>query len=99
MKIFGAFDKFFYWIGQNGLMNSDAEQQCQIRAPLDDTTFVTTADGLVSFIRLLGNRKIVGEAEFEEACDALTGKLKSYFKVGSGAQHMILTPLNSTPPR
>jgi intracellular multiplication protein IcmB len=87
MRMFASLDRFFYWIGQNGLLNSDAEQQCQLRAPLDDTTFTTTADGFVSFIRLLGNRKVVGPREFEEACEALTQKLRSYLKVGTGRQH------------
>lgn len=87
MRIFGGLDKLFYWIGQNAFLNSDAEQQCQLRAPLDNTSFVTTADGLVSFIRLLGNRQIVGETEFYDACEELTNKLKAYFRMANGQQH------------
>jgi hypothetical protein len=87
MKFFGSLDRFFYWVGQNGLMNSDAGLQCQLRAPIDNHTFTTSGDGLVSFIRLLGNRQIVGDEEFESACADFSGKLKSYLSIGNGRQH------------
>lgn len=87
MNFFEIVEKGFYWIGQNGLLNSDAEKQCQINAAIDERTFVTTSDAVISFIRLYGTAKVIGAEEFDTAVEGITRKLAAYMKMGTGSQH------------
>lgn len=81
--LFDAVERGLYWI-TSFMMEGDIESHCQIRAPLDDETLITTSDDLMSVIEIRGSLKLVGAPEFERMAGTLANVLSSLMKSGSG---------------
>jgi len=84
--MFDAMERGLYWLSSM-FVDNDAGLNCKLRAPVDNHTWVTTQDDLLSVIVLKGARKMMGDREFELATSRLNEKLSVYMKVGTGRQH------------
>ncbi len=95
--MFEALEKVFY--GMVSLFSGgDADSVCQLRAPIDDTTLVTTNDSLLTMFRVVGSRRHIGEHEFDSQSEALGSAFVPIFKAGqAGRQHSLLVGFRSSP--
>lgn len=89
-------ERAFYWIGSN-VLEGDAHAHCQLRAAVDDETFVTTSDDVLTAIEIRGARKLVGELEFEIQSGAVARTLAAIMRSGNGAQHSFGISFRSSP--
>lgn len=78
----------------------DVDELCQIRAPLDDTTLVTTNDSLLTMFRVAGSRRHIGSVEFDAQAQAMVSALVPLLKAGQGGrQHSLVVGFRSSPER
>jgi intracellular multiplication protein IcmB len=87
--VFDAAERLLYWLSSFGLQN-DVDSICQIDHSMDDHTFVTNSGSLVTFFNIIGSRRYIGEAEFDDQSAALGRELSVLLKAGfGGKQHSI----------
>lgn len=82
-------EKLLYWLSTFGLRN-DVDTYCHIDHPVDEHTFATTTGSLVSFFKIVGSRRYVGDHEFNEQSAALATQLTVLLQAGRGRQHSVL---------
>lgn len=83
-------ERALYWFSSFGLQ-SDVDALCQIDHTLDEHTFVTTGGSLLTFFNIVGSRRYVGKAEFDDQSAALGRELATLLKAGfGGKQHSVL---------
>lgn len=76
----------------------DVNDACQLRAPIDKTTLVTTNDSLLTMFRVIGSRRHIGTEEFDQQAQALVTALVPLLKSGKGGrQHSVLVGFRSSP--
>lgn len=76
----------------------DVDGVCQLRAPIDETTLVTTNDSLLTMFRVIGSRRHIGSEEFDRQAEALVTALVPMLKSGqAGRQHSVLAGFRSSP--
>lgn len=83
-------ERALYWFSSFGLQ-SDVDSLCQLDHTMDDHTFVTTGGSLLTFFNIVGSRRYVGKAEFDQQSAALGRELATLLKAGfGGKQHSVL---------
>lgn len=80
------------------LSGGDVDGICQLRAPIDETTLVTTNDSLLTMFRVVGSRRHIGVEEFDQQSEALVTAFVPLLKSGqAGRQHSLLIGFRSSP--
>lgn len=91
-----AIERFLYWV--TSFLGADVDALCQLRAPIDDHTFVTETNSLMTFYRVVGSRRFIGVEEFNRQSAALSTALSNLMKSGSGGrQHSVFFGFRSNP--
>lgn len=95
--MFDAFERGLYWFSSFGI-GGDADSLCQLRAPIDNHTFVTDSNSLLTMYRVVGSKRLIGEEEFDLQAEALGKTLSGLMRTGSkGKQHSVLFGFRSNP--
>ncbi len=95
--MFEVIEKVMYGI-TSLVSGGDVDSVCQLRAPIDDTTLVTTNDSLLTMFRVVGSRRHVGVDEFDRQSEALISAFVPLLKSGhAGRQHSVLVGFRSSP--
>ncbi|MDO9099713.1 MAG: hypothetical protein Q7V53_03065 [Caldisericota bacterium] len=92
-----ATERFLYWV-TSYVMGGDSDAQCQLRAPIDEFTYVTDTNSLLTMYRVVGSKRLIGFTEFDDQSEALSKTLTGLLKSGTnGKQHSVLFGCRSNP--
>lgn len=94
---FDGIERALYWLTSFGA-GGDVDSYCQLRAPIDEHTFVTENNSLLTLYRVVGSRRHIGEEEFDQQTYALYQVLTNALKAGNkGEQHSVIFGFRSNP--
>lgn len=78
-------------------MGNDVQSLVSLEAPVAESIFRTTTGDLVTFLRVHGQRRLVGPSEFDKLALQLETKLQTLLADGSGRQHRVSVAFLSDP--
>ena len=94
--MFDTLERGLYWLS-SFLLEADTDAACQLRAPVNDHTFVTVNDDLLTCIEITGSRRLIAREENERQTFVLGKKLHQYQTSGNGQQHSFAFGFRSDP--
>lgn len=94
--MFDTLERGLYWLS-SFLLEADTDAACQLRAPVNEHTFVTINGDLLTLIEVTGSRRLIGRAETDYHSAVLAKKLREYQTLGNGQQHSFGFGFRSNP--
>ena len=92
--MFESVERFFMWIGSHMIAN-DGPALCNWVGTLDDRTMISLDNSLVTFYRVVGSRRLIGDSEFDWHAQGLAEAMAQRLKSG-GNQHSLLFGFRSS---
>lgn len=97
VRMLEGLEKFLMWMTSLAV-GGDASAQCQLRAPINTHALVTGEGSLITFYRVVGSKRMIGEAQFESMSNALVANLGTLLRSGNrGQQHTMHFGFRSSP--
>lgn len=86
--MFESIERFFMWVGSHMIAN-DGPALCAWAGTLDDETIIGLDNSLITFYRVIGSRRLIGEYEYDVQARGLAEVIAGRLRSG-GKQHSLM---------